>query len=213
MKYPKVAYRFKELLNENALTAQQLSDLTHVGKASISHYVNGTHCPSTDTAEKIAKQFNINPVWLMGFDVTKKGTAPFDYDSPKYTINITKVKQMMAVKNLTIEQLSLATNIPIKRVNEIFLGETAIVSEIELRDISAFVETVYQNLLRNRYESSDIFYTNIMKELSSIKSSLNFNADNNDYSDEEQNIIKAYRQSDELTQAMVKRALGIEKEA
>ena len=54
---------------------QQFADKTKINKASISQYVNGRNVPSNITAGKIADTFNINPAWLMGFDVPMERDA------------------------------------------------------------------------------------------------------------------------------------------
>ncbi|MFR2169682.1 MAG: hypothetical protein ACLS54_03025 [Anaerostipes hadrus] len=35
----------------------------------MSQYLNGSHAPSNISSGKMAKILNVNPVWLMGFDV------------------------------------------------------------------------------------------------------------------------------------------------
>ena len=65
-----------------------MADKTGINKASISQYVNGSHAPSNRTAGKMAEVFKVNPVWLMGFDVSKRKeyseeSANSDYDLSK----------------------------------------------------------------------------------------------------------------------------------
>lgn len=48
---------------------QRFSERTKLNKASVSQYVNGKNTPSNITASKIAKEFGVDPAWLMGFDV------------------------------------------------------------------------------------------------------------------------------------------------
>lgn len=66
MKYPKVAENFIIALFDNKMTQQQLADRCGIGKASISHYVHGTHCPDNIRAIQIAEILHVNPLWLMG---------------------------------------------------------------------------------------------------------------------------------------------------
>lgn len=72
MEYPITAQRIKEALNEKGISAMELSRRSGVGKAAISHYVNGSHVPHNKNAVLIAKVLDVNPTWLMGFDVDKK---------------------------------------------------------------------------------------------------------------------------------------------
>lgn len=70
--YPLVARRLKEALEEKNMSAQELSNLSGIGKSSISHYVNGTHCPNNFTAIKLANILKVKPEWLMGIEGVQK---------------------------------------------------------------------------------------------------------------------------------------------
>lgn len=72
LKNPLTAKRMNEVLNEFNMKPQELADLTGVSKSSISQYVNGSHAPSNISSSKMAKVFNVNPLWLMGFNVEKR---------------------------------------------------------------------------------------------------------------------------------------------
>lgn len=69
MKYPEIANRMTYILNLRGLKAQDLADKTGINKASISQYVNGSHCPSNYTATMMADVLRVDPIWLMGFEV------------------------------------------------------------------------------------------------------------------------------------------------
>lgn len=71
MKYEIVASRIKEAMNDMHMSAAELSRRSGIGKAAISHYVNGSHCPHNDNAVALAKVLYVDPTWLMGFDVEK----------------------------------------------------------------------------------------------------------------------------------------------
>ena len=77
MKFPEISRRFGYILNLRKMTAQELSDKSGVGKSSISHYVNGSNEPHNKNAAKLASVLNVNPQWLMGFDVPMDENAPF----------------------------------------------------------------------------------------------------------------------------------------
>lgn len=81
MKYLDTANRINEALGESGLTAQELANKTGLNKASISQYRNGTHKPSNKTAAIIGEVLDVNPLWLMGFDVQKK--EPLFYKKTK----------------------------------------------------------------------------------------------------------------------------------
>ncbi len=69
MKNELTAKRIQLALSNANMKPQELADKSGVGKASISQYVNGSHAPGNISAEKIGKILNVNPLWLMGFDV------------------------------------------------------------------------------------------------------------------------------------------------
>lgn len=69
MKNPETAKRLQEALTAKDMIPQELADKTGIGKASISQYLNGQHKPSNLSAGKIGKILDVNPLWLMGFDV------------------------------------------------------------------------------------------------------------------------------------------------
>lgn len=64
--------RIIELIVTECDGSQQIfADKTQINKASISQYVNGRNYPSNIKCGMIAKAFNINPAWVMGFDDEK----------------------------------------------------------------------------------------------------------------------------------------------
>lgn len=71
MKNPVTAKRLRQAMDEMGLKAVELSEKSGLGKSSISQYMNGSHSPSNISAGKMGKVLKVNPLWLMGFDVTK----------------------------------------------------------------------------------------------------------------------------------------------
>lgn len=76
MKYPDVSKRFKYILHYRNMKQQELADKAGINKSFISHYVNGTHCPSNDTAQRLSEVLGVNPLWLMGLDDNMLKDAP-----------------------------------------------------------------------------------------------------------------------------------------
>lgn len=91
--YWNVRARFKEILWENRITAQELADKAQISKSSISQYINGKNSPSNFTAKKIADclTIKVNPAWLMGLDVDKKPPAEVE----NITIDIDRLEKLM----------------------------------------------------------------------------------------------------------------------
>ena len=71
MKYRLTSDRLNEAIAEARMSPQELSDKSGINKSSVSHYRNGTHKPGNISAGKMGEILNVNPLWLMGFDVPK----------------------------------------------------------------------------------------------------------------------------------------------
>ena len=66
---------------------QAFADMCGVSKFSISQYVNGSNAPGNLTAAKIARKCNVDPLWVMGFDVqkhTEKDKTDGNSEQPVY---------------------------------------------------------------------------------------------------------------------------------
>jgi transcriptional regulator with XRE-family HTH domain len=61
----------KEALSDKGINAADLSRLSKINQSSLSQYLNGTNKPNSLRAMAIASILEVNPVWLMGFDVPK----------------------------------------------------------------------------------------------------------------------------------------------
>ena len=72
MKNELIAKRLQLALSNANMKQQDLVEKSGVGKSSISQYINGSHSPSNINAGKIAKVLDVEPLWLMGFDVEMK---------------------------------------------------------------------------------------------------------------------------------------------
>lgn len=65
--------RIIELINTECGGSQQMfADRVGIGKSSVSQYVNGRNFPSNIRAGEIAEAFNVDPMWVMGFDYPKR---------------------------------------------------------------------------------------------------------------------------------------------
>lgn len=54
MKYPEIAKRFRLILNLRNMKQSELATKAGIDKSFISHYVNGSHCPSNIKAKALA---------------------------------------------------------------------------------------------------------------------------------------------------------------
>lgn len=69
MKNELTAKRIKLALSNKNMKPQELADKSGINKASVSQYVNGSHKPSNLSAGKMGEILDVEPLWLMGFDV------------------------------------------------------------------------------------------------------------------------------------------------
>ena len=108
MKYELTAKRLLLALSNSNMKPQELADKSGVSKSSISQYVNGSHSPSNISSGKMGEILNVNPLWLMGFDVPMQSEYGYETSSqsPK--------------KGITINVLGrVAAGIPIEAVENI----------------------------------------------------------------------------------------------
>lgn len=62
--------RILYLINEYCDGKQQVfADRVGIGKSSVSQYKRGSNFPTNKRAVQIAEAFNVQPMWVMGFDV------------------------------------------------------------------------------------------------------------------------------------------------
>lgn len=61
--------RIKELMSFFSVNQTELANKTGVGRTAIANYIKGIREPKQDAVYMLSKPFNINPVWLMGYDV------------------------------------------------------------------------------------------------------------------------------------------------
>lgn len=84
MKNEITAKRLRLALDNASMKPQELAEKSKVSKSSISQYVNGSHAPSNISAGKMGKVLGVEPLWLMGFDVSMKS----ENSSPKLASDI-----------------------------------------------------------------------------------------------------------------------------
>ena len=67
----KFAERLKELMDNAGYNTHSLAKAVFLSPGTISKYRNAKMEPERSTIELLARQFQINPAWLMGYDVAK----------------------------------------------------------------------------------------------------------------------------------------------
>lgn len=61
--------RIQELLSIYGDRQFEMAKKTGLSKSAITRFVNGENIPNQESIDKIAKAYNVNPAWLMGYDV------------------------------------------------------------------------------------------------------------------------------------------------
>lgn len=66
------ANRLKKIMELNNIKAIELSEKTGISKSQISHWISGTYKAKQDSLTLLAEFFDVDEIWLMGFDVPMK---------------------------------------------------------------------------------------------------------------------------------------------
>lgn len=69
MKISNSRNRIQELLSIYGDRQFEMAKKTGLSKSAITRFVNGENIPNQESIDKIAKAYNVNPAWLMGYDV------------------------------------------------------------------------------------------------------------------------------------------------
>lgn len=72
MKHEITAKRLQTAMYNIGVSAQELASKSGVAKSSISQYLHGSHKPSDVSSSKLSAVLNVNPLWLMGFNVSSE---------------------------------------------------------------------------------------------------------------------------------------------
>lgn len=76
MKPATFAQRLREAMHLRRLNQTDLHDLTGIGKSSISTYLKGEYKAKQDKVDLLATVLDVNPAWLMGYDVPMESVRP-----------------------------------------------------------------------------------------------------------------------------------------
>lgn len=63
------AIRIKKALSIRNMKQSELCEKTKIPKSALSEYISGVYEPKQDRVFILAQALNVDPVWLMGFDV------------------------------------------------------------------------------------------------------------------------------------------------
>lgn len=69
----KFAERFSLLIKNSSLDVFKIAEMLGIkSKSTIYRYMNGEMAPKVTTVKYAAEIFNVNPLWLMGYDVSRE---------------------------------------------------------------------------------------------------------------------------------------------
>lgn len=94
--------RLKEIMNRKGVRACEVTAATGISPSQMSHYLKGDYDPKQITLVKLSRFFEVNELWLTGYDVDEKR-----YPS---TINGIKKEIVEYLENLNEQELSRIKN-------------------------------------------------------------------------------------------------------
>lgn len=120
--------RLKELMQNNNETTYSMAEQLHLSAATISRYADGQMAPKITTIDSMARYFNINPAWLMGYDVEKELIS----------------EKLSKYEQLSKEEQTLLSNF--NNLNDIGKKE-AIKRVSELTEINKYIDSKENNVI------------------------------------------------------------------
>ncbi len=102
-----IAERLKQLMSEKNVKASDIIRKTDINKGALSCYLAGKYSPSSKNIYILAKYFDVNEAWLMGYDVEKKRYASTNLTQQN------KVKKRIydKIERLNSENLKIVENV------------------------------------------------------------------------------------------------------
>lgn len=82
MKQSDFASRLSQALEARGMKAADLSKKTKVAEGTISCYINGRYEAKQNRVQVFAEALNVNPAWLMGYDVPMEAERPAPAKKP-----------------------------------------------------------------------------------------------------------------------------------
>lgn len=128
--------RFNEILTLRNMKPIDVSNITGIGKNSISYYLSGTHKPKSDKLYLIAKALDVNAKWLMGYDVPMEAC---DFDSMIDSPKLSKEVKVIEAIQITFGKEAVELLRYFSELNE--AGKLESIKRVsEMNDISKYVK-------------------------------------------------------------------------
>lgn len=144
MDIPKVKLkdRLTEAIALKEITPKILADRTGIPKSSISQYMSGYAHPKQDRILSIAEVLDVNPTWLLGYDVPIKSVKEVDRNIFVSNLNLMMIIAMEALGPYEYKHLKISK----ERLEELQLGNDEPTMN-ELENISKAVDIPKDKLL------------------------------------------------------------------
>lgn len=78
--------RLEKALSIRNVSQSELARKLNIHRATVNNYITGKHEPNRDRIDEIAKILNINPTWLLGYDVDIEKDDKNEEFTPKFKI-------------------------------------------------------------------------------------------------------------------------------
>lgn len=92
MKNSSFKERLTELMQKNNLRQADVVKTTGLDKSTISYYLNGKREPAQDNIFTISQAYNVDPAWLMGYEV------PMEKQPIKRTYSAHEAAEILIIK-------------------------------------------------------------------------------------------------------------------
>lgn len=83
MKITDSKHRIAELIDFLGVNQTEFCQKTGLQKSALSNYLNGDREPRQDQISKITDAYNVNPAWIMGYDVPMEWDEPETFATPE----------------------------------------------------------------------------------------------------------------------------------
>lgn len=161
----KFSRRLNDALKFRNMKPIELSEKSGIDKGSISSYLSGRYVPKTKNIYNMAEVLNVNPSWLMGYDVSKEPLID--------PIGLDMIVDDLGSKYINTTQLSILTGITTKELNDIISGNEKAPKPSSLKKIAdALDNDLYDYLIGYGYvedpedTQNEIFNTGVRYLLS-----------------------------------------------
>lgn len=112
--------RIRELMQFYGINQTELCTRTGIQKSALSNYLNGDREPRQDQISLIVDPFNVNPAWLMGYDVPMQMPAAVSSDQDALVLSDHETKLVKAYRNASDDtQIAVCAVLGVKRDTEL----------------------------------------------------------------------------------------------